>query len=135
MALLVQKEVAQRIVSSKESILSLSVKAYGTPRIVAKVGKSHFSPPPSVDSAILVVDDISKDFFADIGETSFFNLIHKGFASKRKMLLGNLGGVENFETCGISETARAENVTLDQWKCLTTHVGHAVSHMGEKLPA
>ncbi|KKW30049.1 MAG: Ribosomal RNA small subunit methyltransferase A, partial [Candidatus Kaiserbacteria bacterium GW2011_GWC2_52_8b] len=53
MVLLVQKEVAQHIVSKKESILSLSVKVFGSPRIVAKVGKGSFSPPPSVDSAIL----------------------------------------------------------------------------------
>ena len=72
MALLVQKEVAQRIVSMKESILSLSVKAYGTPRLVEKVSRTHFSPPPSVDSAILAVNNISRTFFDCISEESFF---------------------------------------------------------------
>ncbi len=125
MALLVQKEVAQRIVAKKESILSLSVKAYGTPRIAARVNRKHFSPPPSVDSAILVIENISKTFFDDISEEDFFTIVRAGFASKRKMLKNNLGSRfqvsgfrEAFKVCGISETARAEDVRLDQWKCL-----------------
>ncbi|RJQ33462.1 ribosomal RNA small subunit methyltransferase A [Candidatus Parcubacteria bacterium] len=125
MALLVQKEVAQRVVDTKESILSISVKVYGTPKIIAKVGKSHFSPPPSVDSAILLIDDISKKFFSDISEESFFTLVRAGFASKRKMITNNLSALmkkegvsKSFTTCAIPENARAENVSLDQWKCL-----------------
>ena len=128
MALLVQKEVADRIVArdGKESILSLSVKAYGTPSIIAKVGKTHFSPPPSVDSAILVIDNISKRFFDDISEIDFFAVVHTGFASKRKMLAGNLSRMFKkemvsaaFAQCGIEEKARAEDVLLSEWKCLT----------------
>lgn len=125
MALLIQKEVAQRIVSGRESILSLSVKAYGTPRIVEKVPKRHFSPPPSVDSAILAVSDISKTFFSDIGEERFFDVVRAGFASKRKMLLNNLSNafekaraLEAMRRAGIDEKSRAENVPLERWKTL-----------------
>jgi len=128
MALLVQKEVADRIVArdGKESILSLSVKAYGTPRIIAKVGKSHFSPPPSVDSAILVIENISKRFFDSISEEKFFALVHAGFASKRKQLKGNLkkyfgsDAAPVLEACGIPTAARAEDVALLQWKRLAS---------------
>src|SRR5690606_300861 len=53
---LVQKEVAKRIVSDaerneKESLLSLSVKVYGTPKYVKTVSRGHFAPAPNVDSA------------------------------------------------------------------------------------
>lgn len=123
MALLIQKEVAQRITAEKESILSLAVKAYGTPRIVEKVSKTHFSPPPSVDSAILLVDGISKDFFDDVAEEKFFDVVHAGFASKRKRLSNNLKAAFPKErvdaalsACGIAENARAEDVDLAQWK-------------------
>ncbi len=121
MALLIQKEVADRIVAKngKESLLSLSVKAYGVPRMIAKVGKSHFSPPPSVDSAILAIEHISNDFFDTVDEHVFFKMLHKGFASKRKMLRGNLGSIQGFEACGIPETARPEDLTLDAWRCLS----------------
>src|SRR3989344_5080984 len=54
MVLLVQKEVAERIVArdGKESILSISVKAYGEPKMVMKVPARYFSPAPKVDSAV-----------------------------------------------------------------------------------
>lgn len=123
MALLIQKEVAQRIVSKKESILSISVKAYGEPRIVEKVPKKHFSPQPSVDSAILAVDNISKRFFDDIAEDQFFKVVRAGFASKRKFVSNNLSNVfakekvrEALGIAGIPNKARAEDISLEQWK-------------------
>lgn len=123
MALLIQKEVAQRITSDKESILSLSVKAYGTPKIAEKVSRTHFSPPPSVDSAIILVDAISKDFFSDISEDDFFTVVRAGFASKRKQLANNLSvaygrekAVAAMTECGIAEKARAEEIHIGKWK-------------------
>lgn len=126
MALLIQKEVAQRITSTKESILSLSVKAFGTPKLIEKVSKSHFSPPPSVDSAILSVTDINRRAFENVSEKEFFAMVHAGFASKRKMAINNLSNAFNkerivsaFRDIGISEKARAEDITLASWLELT----------------
>ena len=53
MVLMVQHEVATRILArdGKESILSISVKAYGEPKMIMKVNKRYFSPAPKVDSA------------------------------------------------------------------------------------
>lgn len=123
MALLIQKEVAQRITSKKESLLSLSVKAYGKPRIVEKVSRKLFSPPPSVDSAIIAIDAISKDFFTDLDEQHFFKVLHAGFSSKRKLLANNLGvvfgkekAVQALADSNVSEKARAENVAVGEWK-------------------
>lgn len=133
MALLVQKEVAERIVAGngKESILSLSVKAYGMPHIAANVSRGNFSPAPSVDSAILVVDDISKTLFDDIVEEQFFRVVKAGFASKRKMVANNLAVVFGkgkvlaaLAVSGIAEKARAEDISLADWKKLT-HVLHS----------
>ncbi|MBI4068440.1 ribosomal RNA small subunit methyltransferase A [Candidatus Kaiserbacteria bacterium] len=126
MALLVQKEVAERIArSKKESILSLSVKAYGTPKYVKTVSRSCFSPAPNVDSAILAITNISRDFFSDISEEQFFKVLKAGFASKRKMLAGNLKKItppaqieKAFQACGIKLKIRAEDVSLKAWGCL-----------------
>lgn len=126
MALLIQKEVADRIVArnGKESVLSLSVKAYGVPKIVAKVSRGNFSPPPSVDSAILLIADISKGFFGTLEEKTFFKVVKAGFSSKRKFLASNLAvfGKEAvlraFEACDISAKVRAEDVPLERWKRL-----------------
>ncbi len=128
MVLLVQKEVAERIVArdEKESILSLSVKAYGKPKYIKTVKAKYFSPEPNVDSAILLIENISKDFFTDISEEKFFTLIKEGFAHKRKMLMGNIKELfpnqnllELFEKLNISPKARAEDVPLEKWKELT----------------
>jgi 16S rRNA (adenine1518-N6/adenine1519-N6)-dimethyltransferase len=132
--LLVQKEVAQRIVArnGKENILSLSVKAYGEPKIVAKVSASAFSPRPKVDSAILVTDKISKKFFTEnkINEKQFFEIIKRGFAHKRKTLINNLQPTTHnqqlksvFKKCSLDEKVRAEDLNLNDWVCLITGAG------------
>jgi 16S rRNA (adenine1518-N6/adenine1519-N6)-dimethyltransferase len=131
MALLVQKEVAQRIIAGnkKESILSISVKVYGTPKIIAVVSRGNFSPPPSVDSAILLVDSVSKNFFAQLDEKHFFNVVRTGFSSKRKFLANNLSTLwdkalvlEALAACGVSEKARAEDLTPGTWKKIALHL-------------
>jgi 16S rRNA (adenine1518-N6/adenine1519-N6)-dimethyltransferase len=131
LALLVQKEVAERVLArdDKESILSISVKVYGTPRIVAKVSRGNFSPPPSVDSAILLIDNVSKRFFDGIDEEDFFTVVRAGFASKRKYLANNLGArfgkehaLQALAVCDIAPKARAENITLEAWKLLARKI-------------
>lgn len=132
MTLLVQKEVAERIVArdGKESILSISVRAYGEPRYIKKVPARYFSPQPKVNSAILLIDNISKKHFKDTREErTFFELVKKGFAHKRKMLLGNLKNFydaqdlkEGFAKCGIPQTARAEKLSLLNWQCLSRYI-------------
>ncbi len=124
MVVLVQKEVAERIArSKKESILSLSVKCYGTPRYIKTVPAKAFRPVPKVDSAILLVDNISRDFFADIDEKTFFDLVKKGFAHKRKFLFSNLGISPEITAkialqCSLSPKVRAEELSLGDWKCV-----------------
>lgn len=125
MVLMVQKEVAERIVGvkTKESILSVSVKAYGDPEIIRKVPASYFSPAPKVDSAVIKIANISKVFFQDISEEKFFETVKKGFSQKRKMLINNLKTNKSvFTACNIAEKARSENLSLSQWKCLTFEV-------------
>jgi len=129
MALLMQKEVAERIVArdGKESILSLSVKAYGTPRILRKVPPGNFSPPPSVDSAVLQISGITGDFFRDIAEERFFGLVKAGFAAKRKLLARNLRSVlpeaeAVFARCAIDANARAEDLSLEEWHAMVRTV-------------
>ena len=121
--LVTERPGRMRIVArdGKESILSISVKAYGTPSIVAKVSKGNFNPPPSVDSAILKIDGVSRDYFANISEEHFFKVVRAGFSSKRKKLASNLSifGKQLVQTafseCGLGENVRAEDVTLEEW--------------------
>lgn len=132
---LIQKEVAERIVArdKKESILSLSVKAYGTPRMVATVKAGSFSPPPKVDSAILLIENISRDFFTGVSEEAFFTLMKAGFSQKRKQLATNLASVLGlpreeiehvFARVGLSHHVRAEDVSLQEWKAVGSYFAH-----------
>lgn len=131
MVVLVQKEVAERIVArdKRESILSLSVKAYGEPKVVEKVSKKMFSPQPKVDSAILLISNISKKFFDSISEESFFNVIRAGFSQKRKKVIRNLEQVipieklkKVFGELKLDENMRAENLKLAEWKEVTSFI-------------
>ena len=127
MVILVQKEVAQRIVArdKKESILSISVKAYGTPRYIQTVKAGSFSPAPNVDSAVLAIENISKDWLSGVDEKRFFEIVKAGFAHKRKMISGNLKPIlenqteEKISKCEIKTKARAEELTLENWLCLS----------------
>lgn len=116
-----QKEVAERIVArdGKESILSISVKAFGTPTYLKTIKRGSFSPPPRVDSALILIDNISRNFFNNITEPTFFDIVKKGFAHKRKQLGSNLNiSREIFAACAVTPETRAENLTLADWKCL-----------------
>src|SRR3989338_442365 len=86
MVLMVQKEVADRTVArdGKESILSMSVKVYGTQRYIQKVPARYFSPEPNVDSAVLLIEKISKKNFKNKNdEDMFFEIVKRGFAHKQ----------------------------------------------------
>jgi 16S rRNA (adenine1518-N6/adenine1519-N6)-dimethyltransferase len=127
MVFLVQREVAERIArDKKESLLSLSVKVFGTPKYVKTVGKGNFTPPPKIDSAIIAISDISKDNFREIPQEFFFMMLHEGFKSKRKQLFGNLATITSrevlmhiFSALNISEKVRGEDLTLREWLSLT----------------
>ncbi len=133
MTLLVQKEVAERIArSKKESILSLSVKAYGTPKREFVVPRGAFMPAPKVDSAVLTIRDISRKHFSSRAEEErFFALVRAGFAHKRKFVRKNLAEAGFFPLNAprsgasgeqakpvLAEKARAEDLPLSAWLAL-----------------
>lgn len=137
MVLLIQKEVAERIVArdKKESVLSIAVKAYGIPKIIAKVPAGAFNPAPKVDSAIISIEGISRDFFvpragasAEVGcdEALFFKIMKAVFGKKRKQIGGSLADFLNdrekaltaLKNADIDQKTRPEDIGLQTWKKL-----------------
>ncbi len=126
MTLLVQKEVAERVAREKKgSLLSLSIKAFGTPTYAFTVPRGAFRPAPNVDSAVLVISNIGRSGFSEGEEERFFAVLRAGFAHKRKRLLKNLeehwdkdlvraAAVEAL----VGEDARAEELSLKAWRAL-----------------
>lgn len=134
---LVQKEVAKRAhvhtqAVGKYSLLSVSVQVFGTTRYIKTVARGHFSPPPRVDSAIIAIDGISRDFFTDCNEDLFFTIIRLGFGSKRKQLIHNLSTryqrsvvTDALTNAGLKTTVRAEDITPAKWKVLVQYLSTA----------
>lgn len=127
LTLLVQKEVAERacVRDGKESLLSLSIQSYGVAKYIKTVPRGSFAPMPNVDSAIIYIKKYEHAVFKNQSARDyFFELIHAGFAHKRKTLLHNLKTFS--EKMGrntdwpkhIDEKVRAEDVHFEAWATL-----------------
>jgi len=123
MVIMLQDAVGERIVTKdgKESILSLSVKAFGTPRVITRVPRGSFDPSPNVDSLVLLISDISRNQLENVNEGMFFTLIHQLFRRKRKMvgkfIKETYGprGIDALKESGIDPTRRPETIKLNEW--------------------
>jgi 16S rRNA (adenine1518-N6/adenine1519-N6)-dimethyltransferase len=127
MSLLIQKEVAERIIAKpgQLSILALSVQYYGRPELVRLVERHKFWPPPDVDSAVIRITLSGPAFPADA--PALFRLIKAGFGEKRKQLKNSLAGGLNLsselsagllKTAKLPPTARAQELDLRAWERL-----------------
>lgn len=128
LVLMVQKEVAERIVAvpGHMSLLALSVQHYAVPELLFPVGKENFFPVPEVDSAIIKIR--LKDGAPSAKESKpFFRIAKAGFSSKRKTLLNNLSSglhldraetEERLAESGIDPRRRAQELELEEWQAL-----------------
>ena len=136
MTLLMQKEVAERIVMAdgKNSILSTAVQVYCSPKIIGTVKPGAFFPPPSVMSAIVTCTHFANPFPSTEERSAFFTWLHHIFAGKRKTLLTNLkqAAIYDYATAkttlidrGYVSDVRAEDMTpqdlLALFRCLNPH--------------
>lgn len=123
--LLIQKEVAERIAAldKNESLLSLFCKNYSTISLGEIITKDFFTPPPKVDSRIIIFDLKP----APEIDPKIFNLIKLGFSSPRKKLLKNLTGIKNlsrkslielFKKLDFDSNLRPANLSLRDWEKL-----------------
>lgn len=121
---LIQREVAERAVArnGKTSLLSLMVAlAAGSSRIVTRVARGAFFPPPKVESAVLqVIPMPTRERFErwGIDPEKIMEIAKRGFAHPRKLLTSNLG-IKKFPVEGIAEKARAEELSPEDWARLS----------------
>jgi 16S rRNA (adenine1518-N6/adenine1519-N6)-dimethyltransferase len=127
MVLLVQKEVAERIIAKdkKESILSLATKLYGNVKMIYKVSAGSFFPKPKVDSAVISIDLYKEQINKEL-EKQYLNLVKKSFTHKRKIMIGNLKNEiknvdweEIFKKLKINTKIRAEDLSKDDFIKIT----------------
>jgi len=124
-ALLVQKEVAERVAAppGKTSLLSVTAQFYWETSLGQVVPAKLFTPPPKVDSQILILTRRTAPLF-DVDTKHFFRLIKAGFSNRRKTLVNSLSGglqlpkpdVQHLlESADISPAARPQELSLAQW--------------------
>lgn len=131
--LLVQKEVAERLAArpGDMSILAVSAQLFADVTLGDVVPAALFTPPPKVDSQVVIFKTRSQPYLTDVTEKDFFCVVKAGFSSKRKKLRSSLSGglgisttqaEQYLEAAHIDPNARAESLSLDDWVNLTRRV-------------
>jgi len=124
--LLVQKEVAERIAAKPGdmSILAVSTQVFADVTLSDVVLAEYFTPPPKVDSQVVILDVRKNALLEGYDEKLFFKVVKAGFSSKRKKLRSSLSGglgiskqeAESFLVrAGINPDDRAESLSIEDW--------------------
>lgn len=125
-AILVQKEVAERVCAGPGgmSLLSVSVQFYCETALGDVVPAELFTPPPKVDSQILKLTYRAEPLFPGIDTKLFFRVVKAGFSQRRKTLLNSLSAglqleraqtTRLLEAAGIQPAWRAQSLDLNRW--------------------
>ena len=126
MALMFQKEVAQRIVAGVRDAaygrLAVIAQAVCAVQIVMDLPARAFTPPPKVDSAVVLLTPL-----AERPSDGLLNALERvtgaAFGQRRKMLrssLKPLGGEALCVKAGINPEARAEEIPVASFLTLAT---------------
>ena len=129
-AILVQKEVAERVAAKpgSMSILSVSVQYYSHVSLGLVVPALLFDPPPKVDSQVVILKRREKPLFSDVDAEQYFKTVKAGFGQKRKKLSNSLSaglGINKEEiesilsSVNIDPGTRAQALSLSQWRDIT----------------
>lgn len=111
---MLQKEAADRITAPPDTKarypLGVCVEAMGKASIIRNVPPECFRPIPEVRSALTEI--VLNRNFGLGSDCVWRELLHKGFARRRKTLANNLAG---FAELGELGRKRAEDLTCDEW--------------------
>lgn len=129
MALLVQKEVAERLAAEQGemSILTVASQIFYEISLGPIVGAEWFTPPPKVDSRVVVMERRAQPLVPLNQQKAFFRLVKAGFSERRKKLRSSLAGGLSLDKAAVDELlaradlspeARAQELSIEQWKRL-----------------
>ena len=122
--IMMQKEVAERIVASPNSkeygILSVQSQFFSNVKKLFNVPSSVFKPRPNVDSTVLHFD-FNKEINPEIDLTFFKNIVRTSFNHRRKMLRSTLKGFsEDLSLIDFDFTKRPEDLSVEDFIFLTS---------------
>ena len=143
LALMVQKEVAEKILSfpGEEGWGPLAIRCryLCVPRMAMEVPAACFTPPPKVDSAFVVLPMRDTPAVAVRDEELFFRVAGAAFALRRKTMTNNLCATFHMEraqavalmqAAGLDERVRGEKLTLEE----LARLADAYAAMKEETP-
>lgn len=124
--ILVQKEVARRVAAGAGdmSILAVSAQVFAEASLGIEVPREYFTPPPKVDSQVVVLRTRHKPLVAPEDEKAFFRVVKAGFVAKRKKLRSSIAAglaitkpaaEELLRHAAINPELRAEDLSLEDW--------------------
>lgn len=124
--LLVQKEVAERLAAKPGdmSLLSVSAQIYADVSLGNVVPAELFTPPPKVDSQVVIMRARKEPLINNANENKFFRIVKAGFSAKRKKLRSSLAGglgiskdeAEHIlKKASIDSNDRPERLDLNDW--------------------
>ena len=127
--ILVQKEVAERVaaVPGDMSILAVSAQVFARARLGVEVPREYFTPPPKVDSQVVILETLATPLVAPEDEKAFFRVVKAGFSAKRKKLRSSIAAglaiskpaaEELLRHANINPELRAEDLAIEEWLCL-----------------
>ena len=132
---MVQKEAADRLcakVGSRESgAVTVAVNYYAQTKKLFDVSRGSFMPSPKVDSCVIELDLTKKGNYQVTDEKVFFKMVKSAFAQRRKTILNSVAsgmGIEKeklalaIENAGLSPTARAEALTMEELVTLSNKI-------------
>jgi 16S rRNA (adenine1518-N6/adenine1519-N6)-dimethyltransferase len=125
LVLMVQKEVADRIVAAPGSrdygLLSATAQMYGPVQKLFELGPASFDPPPKVRSAVFRMKMEPRFAELQVDEAGFIAFLKVMFAQKRKTVSNNLKLAYDkaiakgaLERTGIAPSTRAEAIALPE---------------------
>lgn len=128
--LLIQKEVAVRLAATAGdmSILAVSAQLYADVRLGDLVPAEYFTPPPKVDSQVVILNTLETPRVSPEQEKLLFRVVKAGFSAKRKKLRSSIASglhvskpeaEELLKKAGINPDDRAEQLSIDDWLRLT----------------
>lgn len=126
LSFVVQKEVAERWTATTGASLStVAVQVFAEARLVLTIPAESFTPPPQVDSALVVLEVREQPAVDVVDMDSFFRLVEAVFQFRRKQLGGALGRIagigsdaaaKRLRDAGIDPERRAQTLSLGEWE-------------------
>jgi 16S rRNA (adenine1518-N6/adenine1519-N6)-dimethyltransferase len=124
--ILVQKEVAERVAAraGDMSILAVSAQVFAETSLGVEVPREYFTPPPKVDSQVVILRTRPMPLVAPEDEKAFFRVVKAGFSAKRKKLRSSISAglaiskpaaEELLRHANINPDDRAEDLSIEDW--------------------